>query len=48
MLTFKNEDAHAIVETNLGAEAKKEQGNLDFWPFPEYKSGPVYVWSPNC
>lgn len=35
MLTFKNEDAYAIVEKNLGAEAKKELGNLDFLPFSD-------------
>lgn len=34
MLTFKNEDAHAVVEENLGAEAKKELAGLDFQPFP--------------
>jgi carbonic anhydrase len=33
MLTFKNADAHAIVEKNLGAEAKKALGDLDFQPF---------------
>jgi carbonic anhydrase len=35
MLTFKNEDAHAVVEKNLGAEAKKELEGLDFLPFPD-------------
>ena len=35
MLTFKNEDAHAIVEKNLGSEAKKELAGLDFQPFPD-------------
>lgn len=35
MLTFQNSDAHGIVEKNLGAEAKKELGDLDFQPFPE-------------
>ena len=34
MLTFKNEDAHAVVQKNLGAEAKKELAGLDFQPFP--------------
>ena len=34
MLTFTNEDAHAVVEKNLGPEAKKELGALDFQPFP--------------
>jgi carbonic anhydrase len=37
MLTFKNEDAYAIVGTNLGPEATKELGGLDFLPFPEYE-----------
>ena len=35
MLTFKNEDAHAVVEKNLGAEGKSELGGLDFQPFPD-------------
>jgi carbonic anhydrase len=35
MLTFKNEDAHGVVEKNLGAEAKKELAGLDFQPFPD-------------
>ena len=35
MLNFKNEDAHAVVERNLGADAKKELAGLDFQPFPE-------------
>jgi carbonic anhydrase len=35
MLTFKNEDAHAVVEKNLGSEAAKEIQGLDFLPFPE-------------
>ena len=34
MLTFQNEDAHAMVERNLGAEAKKELAGFDFQPFP--------------
>lgn len=34
MLTFKNEDAHAIVLKNLGVEAEKELEGLDFLPFP--------------
>ncbi|KAK3403377.1 carbonic anhydrase [Sordaria brevicollis] len=39
MLTFKNEDAYNVVETNLGVEAKKEleERKLDFLPFPELK-----------
>ena len=35
MLTFKNEDAHAVVKKNLGAEATKELEGLDFQPFPD-------------
>lgn len=35
MLTFKNEDAYQIVETNLGKEAKAELAGLDFLPFPD-------------
>ncbi|MCJ1300509.1 hypothetical protein MMC08_003306 [Hypocenomyce scalaris] len=35
MLTFKNDDAHAVVEKNLGAEAKRELADLDFQPFPQ-------------
>ncbi|KAF1810176.1 beta carbonic anhydrase clade D [Eremomyces bilateralis CBS 781.70] len=35
MLTFKNEDAHAAVRTNLGEAAAAEIGGLDFLPFPE-------------
>ena len=35
MLTFKNEDAHAVVEKNLGADGKKEIAGLDFQPFPD-------------
>jgi len=35
MLTFKNEDAHAVVKNTLGEEASQEIGNLDFLPFPE-------------
>ena len=35
MLTFKNEDARAVVEKNLGAEAGKEVASLDFQPFPD-------------
>ncbi|KAK4458167.1 carbonic anhydrase [Cladorrhinum samala] len=37
MLTFKNEDAFAIVEKNLGAEAVAElkAKNPDFLPFPK-------------
>lgn len=35
MLTFQNEDAHALVEKNLGAEARKELAGLDFQPFAQ-------------
>ncbi|MCJ1243284.1 hypothetical protein MMC30_000481 [Trapelia coarctata] len=35
MLTFKNEDAHAVVEKNLGADAIRELAGLDFQPFPD-------------
>jgi len=35
MLTFKNEDAHAIVHKNLGEEAAKELHDLDFLPFSD-------------
>lgn len=39
MLTFKNEDAHAVVEKNLGAEGKAELSGLDFQPFPDLDQG---------
>ena len=39
MLTFKNEDAHAIVEKNLGAGGKQELAGLDFQPFPDLEKG---------
>jgi carbonic anhydrase len=35
MLTFKNEDAHGIVNKNLGDEASEEIKGLDFLPFPD-------------
>ncbi len=35
MLTFRNEDARSVVEKNLGSEAIKEIGDLDFLPFPD-------------
>jgi len=35
MLTFKNEDAHAVVEKNLGSEGKEELAGLDFQPFAD-------------
>lgn len=36
MLTFTNSDAKGLVEKNLGSEATKELGDLDFLPFPKY------------
>ncbi|MCJ1323287.1 hypothetical protein MMC15_008642 [Xylographa vitiligo] len=35
MLTFTNEDAHAVVEKNLGSKGKEELAGLDFQPFPD-------------
>jgi carbonic anhydrase len=35
MVTFKNEDAHAVVAKNLGPEAAEEIKGLDFLPFPD-------------
>jgi carbonic anhydrase len=35
MLTFKNEDALALVEKNLGKEARDELSGLDFQPFSD-------------
>ena len=35
MLTFKNEDAHAVVEKQLGAAGQQELSGLDFLPFPD-------------
>jgi carbonic anhydrase len=35
MLTFTNEDAHAVVKKNLGPTAAAELATLDFLPFPE-------------
>ena len=35
MLTFKNEDAHAVVQKNLGAGGQQELSGLDFQPFPD-------------
>lgn len=35
MLTFKNEDAHKVVETNLGKDGAQELAGLDFLPFPD-------------
>ncbi len=39
MLTFKNEDAHAVVEKNLGSEGKSELAGLDFQPFADVEQG---------
>jgi carbonic anhydrase len=38
MLTFKNEDAHAVVKKNLGAQGAKELEGLDFQPFPDLEA----------
>lgn len=38
MLTFKNEDARAVVEKNLGAEAGSAVSELDFLPFPSLEA----------
>ncbi|KAL9081160.1 MAG: hypothetical protein Q9157_000251 [Trypethelium eluteriae] len=35
MLTFSNNDAHQLVEKNLGAGVQEELKGLDFLPFPE-------------
>lgn len=35
MLTFKNEDAHKVVETTLGTDGAQELAGLDFLPFPD-------------
>lgn len=35
MLTFKNEDAHHVVEGSLGKEGAEELAGLDFLPFPD-------------
>ena len=35
MLTFKNEDAHAVVQKNLGVAGQQELSGLDFQPFPD-------------
>lgn len=35
MLTFKNEDARAIAENNLGPHVRSELDALDFQPFPD-------------
>lgn len=35
MLTFTNEVAHGLVKENLGEEASKEIGELDFLTFPQ-------------
>ena len=39
MLTFKNEDAHAVVEKQLGAEGEKAIAGLDFQPFSHLEQG---------
>ena len=35
MLTFKNKDAHAVVEKKLGAAGQNELSGLDFLPFSD-------------
>jgi len=39
MLTFQNEDAHAVVHKNLGAAGAEEIKGLDFLTFPELEQG---------
>jgi carbonic anhydrase len=39
MLTFKNEDAHAVVKKQAGEEAAAEIHGLDFLPFPDLEQG---------
>ena len=39
MLTFKNEDAHRVVEQNLGIGGKEELAGLDFLPFADLEQG---------
>ena len=39
MLTFKNEEAHAVVAKNLGSSAKDELAGLDFQPFGDLEKG---------
>lgn len=39
MLTFRNEDARAIVEKNLGPEVRSELSDLDFQPFADLEEG---------
>lgn len=39
MLTFKNEDAHKVVEEKLGDGGKQELAGLDFLPFADLDEG---------
>lgn len=39
MLTFTNEDAHAVVGKTLGSAGKSELSDLDFQPFPDLEKG---------
>lgn len=39
MLTFTNQDAHDIVEKNLGSAGKSELAGLDFQPFADLEKG---------
>lgn len=38
MLTFTNDDAHALVKKNLGPAAAAELGTLDFLPFNDLEA----------
>lgn len=39
MLTFTNENAHDVVEKNLGSGGKSELAGLDFQPFADLEKG---------
>lgn len=39
MLTFKNEDAHAVVAKNLGSAGQKALDGFDFQPFDDLEQG---------
>ncbi|KAL8832119.1 MAG: hypothetical protein Q9191_000441 [Dirinaria sp. TL-2023a] len=39
MLTFSNEDAHTVVEKNLGSEGEDALRGLDFQPFGDLDQG---------
>jgi len=38
MLTFREEDAHAVVANNLGARAAAEIRDMEFMPFPNLEA----------